>query len=324
MESHAEEIRNLFVAHQGKEVIYIEDYTWYLVLRRFKEEIQKRVKTPWLEDWITPSFSTSKETDQMVATVLMMGLTKAYFKFEGGIICGLPSVTLLGTQSDWEKLLAKLDRIPEFGAEPAAYAARLRPILTRFVSSFKNPDSAETRDFWNGIVAARGGTICGDAPYYVSGWIAGFFYWDDQGNPFGRDLKRGQFTLDGVQYPALDIRRLPIGYARAPFTMHDFDNVERFEAYVAAGNMGKKITKGPPAGYVEALKRAGKDTKVNETEHATLQSLSAWMLYGPIPHNKTADRWNLDGDLPEAALSIRRYFDEKTCGKMIEKYEWVA
>lgn len=77
--------------------------SWHDVIAAFGGEIQKRVKTDWLLDWITPSFTTTEETDGLTATVLM-GLMQHYFEFSGGITCGFPEVTLLGTRDDWVKL----------------------------------------------------------------------------------------------------------------------------------------------------------------------------------------------------------------------------
>jgi hypothetical protein len=321
MLSHAEEIRSLFVDHQGQEEILIKDFTWYDVLIRFKDEIQKRVKTPWLLDWITPSFSTTTDSDIMTANILMMGLTKAYFKFIGKQVCGLPSVTLLGTQSDWEKLLAKLDRLPEFGSEPAAYKARLQPILSRFVSSFKEPDSPATKLFWNQIVSGHAAHVCGDPPVYVSGWITGFFYWNDNGNPFARSSRVGYesvLTLDGIKYPVLDLTLAPVGYARAPFVILDWEGMEKFPAFVAAGTLGKQITQGPPEGYKEALVRAGEDGALadDKAAHGTLRPLSGWMLYGPLDHNTTLVKYGEEDEWLDVLFSAKRYMTGETCGVM--------
>ncbi|KAK4118863.1 hypothetical protein N657DRAFT_684892 [Parathielavia appendiculata] len=286
MEAHAESVRDVFVRHAGQETILVEDLTWTAVLWRFKEEIQKRVKTPWLLDWIVPNFSTTTADDVMTANILMMGLMKAYFKYEGAIICGLPSVTLLGEKEDWEKLLARLGRLTEFGAEPDEYRARLEPILRRFVRSFDEPDSNEIQNFWSQIVFAESPMMCGAAPLELSGWITGFLFWSVEGERL-KEFGRGgptSLVLDKVSYGWHDIRKLPVGYAKAPFTMHDFGNMERFPAYVAAGTLGKRMVSGPPAGYAAALKRAGKDTSLatNTSAHGTIRPLSAWMLYGPL------------------------------------------
>ncbi|KAK4234609.1 hypothetical protein C8A03DRAFT_47100 [Achaetomium macrosporum] len=288
MEAHAEEVRHLFVRHgKGKETIYIEDNDWTSVLWRFKDEIQARVQTPWLRDWIVPDFSTTRMDDVMTANILMMGLMKAYFRYEGGIICGLPSVTLLGGKEDWEKLLARLDRLTEFGAEPEEYRSRLTPILKRFVESFDEPDSKEVRDFWSSVVFAQDSAMCGDAPLKLSGWITGFLFWNTEGRRWDKHATGAQagVVLDGVSYDRWhDVRYLPVGYAKAPFTMRDFGGTDRFPAYVAAGTLGKRLVSGPPEGFAAALARAGQDTSVaaNASAHGTLRPLSAWMLYGPL------------------------------------------
>ncbi|KAK4227146.1 hypothetical protein QBC38DRAFT_478438 [Podospora fimiseda] len=309
MQTHAESIRHLFVPHQGKETIFIEDETWTRVLLRFKDEIQNRVKTPWLSEFILPNFTTTTQNDIMTANILMMGLMKSYFRYEGGIICGLPSVTLLGTKQDWSKLQEKLNYLPQFGAEPAAYKTRLDPIFKRFVSTFDEPDSPETIKFWNSIVFASHSQICGAAPLDVSGWITGFIYWDDQGKPWERPTEAtpAVYTLDGIKYTSHDITRLPLGYARAPFIMRDFDGQARFPAFVAAGNLGKKIVKGWPAGYKAALKRVGQvlTSRGREEEHGTLRPLSAWMLYGPGDHESTAVRNSRPSDAELANLAVR-------------------
>jgi hypothetical protein len=321
MLSHAEEIRSLFVDHEGQEEILIKDYTWYDILLRFKDAIQARVKTPWLLDWITPAFTTTTPSDIMTANILMMGLTKAYFKYLGKQVCGLPSVTLLGTQADWQALLAKLDRLPEFGAEPAAYAARLRPILTRFVSSFAAPDAPETRRFWNQIVSGHAAHICGQPPVYISGWITGFYYWSDSGGPWARGGHAGRgsaLSLDGVAYHVLDLESAPMGFARAPFTMVDYEEVDRFPAFVAAGTLGKQITEGPPPGYGEALERVGEDVGLaaagGEAGHATLRPLSGWMLYGPGDHENTQTQSIREDELIGMLWSARRSMTGETCG----------
>lgn len=291
MNAHANDsdVRSKFVNHEGQEVIYIEDWTWYQVLERFQYEIQARVKTDWLLDWIRPNFTTTTESDRMTANILMMGLMQAYFRFEGGIICGLPSVTLLGTKADWQAILDKVERIPSFGAEPTKYASRLRPILKRFVASFDAPDSSETRSFWNTIVVTQQTNICGDPPIWLSGWITGFWFWDQDGRGVGQSDSGSLLKLDNVSYPRVDIRLIPVGYARVPFIMRDFNGTARFEAFVMAGTLGKKITKGVPDGYAAAVARAGlKADKLDVSQHSTLQPLSAWALYGPYPHSSNA------------------------------------
>jgi hypothetical protein len=285
MNENAEELRHLFVSHSGKNEIHIEDVTMERILSRFGDEIQARVKTPWLQEWITPNFSTTTDEDRLAANVLVMGLMKSYYHFSGGIICGLPSVTLLGEKADWQQLLAKLDRLSDFGEQPKAYASQLRPILSHFVQTFDEPDSPRIREFWNNIVLASYHDICGVEPYTVNGWLTGFAFWDREGKPLSQ-WKHDGLDLDGVKYTSRKIDELPIAYAQVPLTMVKFHGVDKFLAYLVAGNIAKQIRHGLPAGYAGALKRFNGSAVDESLPHSVLEPRSGWLMYGPTVHTE--------------------------------------
>jgi hypothetical protein len=94
---------------------------------------------------------------------------------------GIPSITLLGTQKDWELLLLKLNRLAESGDQPLQYSQNLRPILSRFIATFQDPNKHAIRQFWNDMVTLNRGQCATTST--VSGWINGFHYWDHLGNP---------------------------------------------------------------------------------------------------------------------------------------------
>ena len=168
MEENAESLRAIFV-HYGTKTLLVSGDDWHDVMNKFLNKVQDSIRACWLSDWISPGFSTSTVDDERTATVLMMGLMKAFFKYAGEITCGIPSITLLGTKRDWRRLLKKIDRLDDFGTEPKDYASRLRPILTHIVNSFDNPATTETKDFWNQILQAkvRHSRACGDLPRHT-------------------------------------------------------------------------------------------------------------------------------------------------------------
>lgn len=304
MNKHAENVRHLFVSHKGKETLAVDGNSWTDVLKRVGDAIQGRVKTPWLLDWIKPGFTTSTAQDNLTANVLIMGMMQNFFSYEFSIVCGLPSVTLLGEKADWQKLLAKLDQIPKFGAEPKAYAKQLRPILTRFVATFDRPDDQDIRAFWNNIVVAQAGsdTICGGPAYYISGWLLGFVYWNKEGEKQGKynpydstsgflrdNIEVRPLTLDGIEYKSMAIESMPMGYAKAPVVMRKYGGMEKFPAYVLAGNIAKRVAPGLPDGYAEALKRFNGSEVDEMLPRGKLQPTSAWVLYGPVPATDAAE-----------------------------------
>ncbi|KAF5573024.1 hypothetical protein FPANT_12640 [Fusarium pseudoanthophilum] len=192
MSTHSEALRHLFVDHAGREKITVEGSSWEGIIGAFSGEINRRVKTGWLLDWIKPGFSTSTAQDDVTATVLMMGLMQHFFEYEGMMVCGIPSVTLLGEREDWVKLGEKVEMLKKFGDEAGGFAERLRPIMKRFVSSWDvdtdgGESDGERKLFWEQIVRAKKKWSCGEgaSEWDVSGWITGFMYWDRDGKVRG-------------------------------------------------------------------------------------------------------------------------------------------
>lgn len=284
MTAHAEEVRRLFVDFDDKQEIKVLAGTWTDVIAGFSRAIAGRVKPDWLLDWIMPAFSTSNSNDEMTATVLMMGLVQHYFSFTGGIICGLPKVTLLGDQYDWHRLLAKLDRLHEFGPEAADYATQLKPIFTKFVQTFAQPDSDDVKAFWKQIVRAERTFSCGSGPieYNVSGWVLAFMHWREDGKlrvaPTLTDYEEKQppkdgdnvVTVDGVRYFPTSMNSFVVGYAKAPLKMQDYpEHGTDTAAYVLAGNIGINRTLADGDKYVAS------------------KPMSSWFLYVPKDANNT-------------------------------------
>lgn len=289
MTAHAEDIRHVFVTHEGKQEIQVWEFTWRDVIARFGTEIQKRVLTDWLLNWIMPGFSTSTENDGMTATVLMMGLMQHYFEFTGGVICGLPKVTLLGEKADWEKLLRKLDRLPDWGKEPAQYARHLRPIFKMFVRTWEQPGSSEVFSFWRQIVRANKKFSCGAGPaeYNVSGWITGFLHWLEDGSlrvldPDSIEPSEDTTTLGNVTYTPQALNGLPTGYAKVPLKMLNYPvEGKSTQAYLLAGNVGM-VRKMGEEGWIEA------------------HPMSSWFMYAPVKTNETTE-----GQIYGSALELQ-------------------
>ena len=100
--ANAEELRSKFVSHEGKKELEVIDgatifgYDFQRFIRMMNDMIAKNIVDPELREWILPSFSTTTETDRIVAAVMMMGTLQKFFNFKLTQFCGLPSVTLLG------------------------------------------------------------------------------------------------------------------------------------------------------------------------------------------------------------------------------------
>jgi hypothetical protein len=162
-------------------------------------------------------------------------------------MCGIPSVTLEGEKSDWERLLARLDKLESFGEEPKAWAAMLRPILSRFVRAF---DGEPDVDFWNRVCHYD---FQGSGPTYLSGWITAFCVWSRlgkwQGPPISGPpsnpikLMRGgtvsELVLDKVSYPIIKSGAVPVGFCEVDVKLDD--NGEMLPCMMVSGHLAYSV-----------------------------------------------------------------------------------
>jgi hypothetical protein len=219
----------------------------------------------------------------------MMGLMKRYFSYAiASPVCGLPSVTLLGVKADYENIREKVKMLTHFGDEPSQYQKRLSPIMNRIIRSFNAPSSIDVRDFWTNIVhtnvipGVKAGCTMSPTQWQISGWITGFHFWDEEGQVLGN---RGgtNYSLDGVSYLIRDQNQLPVGYSTVPVALRPLGQPST-NATVVAGVIGKRISSGPPVGYIEALNELNSTlpTLLQSSSgiiHSQLQPSSAWLMY---------------------------------------------
>jgi Domain of unknown function (DUF4419) len=290
--------------------------------------MKKRDKTNWLLDWVRPNFTTSTLDDVITATFLISGeVTPVGKKYSAALCSGIPSITLLGTQIDWDQLLLKLNRLPQFGDEAAAYSKILRPVLLRFVRTFNDPTHPDIRRFWDNIVVGEKpenvtddetnalkdrGSAEVDKPNQtkcsgesaITGWISGFHYWDSSGKPLfpyqevrlpGTEKGQRSVSLDGVAYPRRELHELPIAFVSLLARM-SADSPRCAPTDVRAGMMGTRVQKGMPSGYALAMQKIN-DLQVSrlppvpEGQHGMLYPVSAWIW--SIDYTK-ADEWRRD------------------------------
>lgn len=152
------------------------------------DEITKNIKDESLCEWFLPGFSTTTEKDKVCASAAAMCTLQKYFSYKFFLVGGIPSVTLLGTVEDWQKLRDKeMDRLAEFDTDERLIQRKWLPMLQyvgdNLVESAKN-GSKNNLHFWDTIASKHGG---GSGPTYLSGWITAFTYFDDKGKPIRND-----------------------------------------------------------------------------------------------------------------------------------------
>jgi hypothetical protein len=250
--------------------------------------ITKNVKDPELGDWVMPSFSTTTDTDRVVASVLFMGAMQKYFTYKCTICCGLPSVTLLGEISDWQTILNKLPMLERLGDEPTEFVEMLRPILNNMIRSFEEPGDEEVVRFWNTIATRN---PVGSGTDYYTGWITAFCFWDDQGRAKHRSSGN---TLGGVIYPTVAVDKVPVGFARVPVTIDNYGTI--IKSNMVAGSLGiqamtinqqrLRADMSSPESHsaiqtnnVVNSQQGESEVSGSDSELTVIQPLSGWLIY---------------------------------------------
>lgn len=261
----AEEMRHLFVAHEGKKELSImvspstSPYT-ETRLENFVPKmtclIEEEVKDKRFREWIMPSFTTTTSTDRAVAAIVMMGTMQKFFEYQMMIGCGFSSVTLLGNIKDWEDILIRIQELEKYREEAREWSTLLTPVVKMIIRSFQNPDDKEVNDFWLRACYQKGQDGSGADIETILGWITAFCFWDEKGKRIqsmdskiqGRKLTTGfeerrSLVLEGVQFPMMRSKDIRVGLVSVPVKVVDLvKGVEQITT-MTAGLVGMGATK---------------------------------------------------------------------------------
>lgn len=185
---HAEELRDLFVSHQGKMMLSVTTHRetseteWGEFLELIEEAIKKNTKGEVVEA-LRCSFTTTGVVERTLSTVSVMSAFKAYFDYGRCIpCCGIGQVHFFGTLDDWtslkEKLLAlRQYAVPEQGVTTAAktkactwkrYIDTLAPVIDKLIDTYRGVPDVE---WWNKIINQRFASMGSGGTSYLSGWV---------------------------------------------------------------------------------------------------------------------------------------------------------
>ncbi|KAL9059705.1 MAG: hypothetical protein Q9162_001006 [Coniocarpon cinnabarinum] len=204
--AHSEELRGLFVEHEGKkELKIVVQKQPYGHFEKFISLMSKRIEEEIVDgsfrEWLMPEFSTTLPNDRTVCSVILMGTLKNYFSYTCSLECGIPTVTLMGEKSDWELLRSKLWRLGTLGEEPSIWSKQLDKVVTGMISTFDGDKASEAVSFWSKI--AHYNDHMSGSEYY-QGWITGFCFWSNSGKRLYHGSRCGGLELNGVRFAALE------------------------------------------------------------------------------------------------------------------------
>ena len=167
---HEAELRARLVDHQEKNTVALTvtslaDADWPAIADDFVIRLADEVN-PGLIQAMTDKFSTTGETEHAAHCVAAMDSFSRYFDFEVVSICGIPSITLLGTAEDWRALRERFRVLAELGLQ--WWEKRLGPVLEHFVRAAEGDTDPS---FWRCIYKpekAYGGEV-------ATGWLVRLF-----------------------------------------------------------------------------------------------------------------------------------------------------
>lgn len=213
---HSEALRDRLVSFEGKMMLTI--YTGgnlftanfgEVATRMVDEQIAKNIKDPSLASWAIPSFSTTKESDRIVAAISLMSSLQNFFEYKAVLECGIPNVTMLGTAADWKQLRLKVDKILEFKLpnEPnlEIWVDMLKRLTDSLSFSYENPNDPKTLEFWEDVASEDGG---GSGPSFIIGWLGVFTSWTAKGEWQGKcEYEPSPFSsaVERTEWPVLDL-----------------------------------------------------------------------------------------------------------------------
>ncbi|CAM9621767.1 unnamed protein product [Ectocarpus sp. 12 AP-2014] len=291
---NAESLRDRIVNHEGKKVLKVRGFgdlfslDYPALILEMLGEIRENIKTPELADWFKPGFTTTTDTDEVAAAATAMASLQAYFSYEMTSLCGLPSVTLMGTVQDWKLLRAKVERLLDFevkdnpeGDVMEVWVGYLRKVCDGFVESAEHPDSAETLQFWDKVVSHIGG---GSGVSYITGWLSAFACFNKDGSFMGRNTSKARVRLNWVggavrdesdecEYPLIETSEICHNVVSCPVKIND--NGVEYDGTLLVGQVALEARNGGEGGYPTVRPRNDWCLAVPEKE-------KGWYLY-PLP-----------------------------------------
>ena len=216
MAIYGEQLQDRFVAHQGQLELEFECESW----------VEGSPENPWdeaFEDWseqirahigaelhevLLCNFSTTTIAERVASEIVMMDVFEKYFRYVLVAVCGIPEITLRGTQRDWERLAEKIDALEAF--DVSWWLDHLKPLAAHFVRASKGDvDVAHWRNICK-LEEAYGGHI-------INGWIAKLF-------PYIREFFNGPCSLRNPIFETgkgFQTLVAPSGLSQVPFLWRD-------------------------------------------------------------------------------------------------------
>src|SRR6185436_12467481 len=132
---------------------------WPEVFSAFSDAVAEHIGRQ--RDLVVCDFSTTGPCERAASEIVLMDAMQRYFRYELHTLCGIPEITLLGTQDDWRSIRRRARALEEY--ELGWWTSALGPVLDQFVAAAQG---RVDRAFWETLfkhVRGSGGP-----------WVRGF------------------------------------------------------------------------------------------------------------------------------------------------------
>jgi len=192
VEENANALQSKFVKHQGKKRLVVRTPDSFLrsidgdpdsgasaadwerlVFGQFSEQIRGHIGEESHER-IVADFSTTSPSTRAASEITLMSATKHYFSFGMMTLCGIPNITLQGTEEDWVSLRKRAEDLAPLMLEDFSgyWMPLLLPVLDEFINSYRGEVN---HGFWQSMVKLRHNGMSSGYKEFISGWMQIFF-----------------------------------------------------------------------------------------------------------------------------------------------------
>lgn len=225
--NNAEELRPLFVDFEGKKTLKLNvpkglinkpGKDWEPYFDQFAKQIGGYVGED-LSDVLGTRFSTSTSASLAASRVTVMAAFREYFDYWVLEMCGIPTVILEGTPSDWHKVVENTKMLRKYKLE--WWVDALVPILEKFEqASLGEVDKA----FWRRMFKIHDveHEECGDPYTQADGWIGRFYPYDS----FERRRSDGTSSISRMEIIYDPGNDLPGDLVNVPIMYKDIEGKE--------------------------------------------------------------------------------------------------
>lgn len=166
---------NLFTTTPDKkqEIIVLTDNVETIDPKLVIDKLKDRVPSN-VSDFL-PQFSTTTDMSRLAMNVSFCDMVSPYYSY-GTMLCGIPRITIDGTDDDWKQIISKLSALSElFVGNTKSYLQRCSDLVEKMLKAAKKNDAM----YFESMVSLR---RCGSGHQKeMSGWILGFLMEGKQG-----------------------------------------------------------------------------------------------------------------------------------------------